>query len=198
MSFVGDIVGGILGTDDAADAQINAANQQQQLAQDIYEQQKELLDPFVQFGTGLLGQLGQSMNTIDREATLAQYYQSPEYQMQSQQARGQQLAASEATGGLGSTTTGNALSSIAPQLGQNYLSQQYAQQMDQFNKLMGGVNLGLGAAGGQTSAMGQMGSNVSNAIGQAGAAQAGSAMAPGQLLGQLGGMALGGFMGGGF
>lgn len=198
MSVVGDIVGGIFGTDDAADAAQKSADQQIALQKDIYDQQTEILSPFVDFGAGLLPQLGGAMQPIDRASTLNQYYSSPEYAMLSDQARNQQLAASEATGGLGSTATGNALSSIAPQLGQNYLNQKYAEQADLFNRLMSGVNVGLGAAGGQVSAAGQYGSQASQAIGQAGAAQSGAAMAPGQILGNLGGMALGGWLGGAF
>jgi hypothetical protein len=191
LGLVGSIIGGNK-ADDAAQAQVGAADRNLQFQQDIYDQQKEAFDPFLQFGTGLLPQLGQAMNPIDREATLAEYYQSPEYQTQSRQARGQQLAASEATGGLGSTSTGNALASIAPTLGQNYLSQQYAQQMDQFNKLMQGAGMGMNAAGMQSSAAGALGSGASQAINQMGAAQAGGALAQGQAinqgLGAIGGM----------
>ncbi len=192
--MIGSLIGGLAGlagsiiggnkADDAAQAQANAADKNLQFQQDIFDKQEGWFKPYLDFGTGLLPQLGQAMQPIDREASLAEYYKSPEYQAQSRQARGQQLAASEATGGLGSTSTGNALASIAPTLGQNYLSQQYAQQMDQFNKLMQGAGMGMNAAGMQSSAAGALGSSASQAINQQGAAQAGGALAQGQALNQ--------------
>lgn len=198
MSFVGDaigsVVGGITGSNKAADAQINAANQSAALSKEQFEAIQQNLAPFLQFGTNQLQGLQGMMQPLDRQGELAQFYSSPEFALQSRQARGQQLAASEATGGLGSTSTGNALASIAPQLGMSYLGQREAQQADLFNRLFAGAGMGLNAAAQQGQAGQNYVSQASQAFGQAGAAQAGKHLAPFQTLMQIGGMASGGGM----
>lgn len=198
MSFVGDIIGDITGANKSAEAQQQAAQQSAQISQEQFEQIQKNLSPFMEFGTNLLPALGQAMQPVNRQAELAAYYDSPEFAMQSGQARNQQLAASEATGGLGSTSTGNALASIAPQLGQNYLGMREAQQADLFNRLMGGATMGQNAAAGIGTAGQQYASQASQALQQGGAAAAGAAMAPWQTISSIGGMALGGYLGGGF
>lgn len=195
MSFVGDaigsVVGGITGANKAADAQTNAANQSAALSKEQFEQIQQNLAPFLQFGTSQLQGLGGLMQPLNRQQELAQFYSGPEFAMQSQQARGQQLAAAEATGGLGSTYTGNALASIAPQLGMNYLGQREAQQADLFNRLMSGAGMGLNAASMQGTAAQNYVSQASNAFGQAGAAQAGGATSGFNTLMGLGGTFIG-------
>ena len=197
MSFVGDaigsVVGGITGANKAADAQTNAANQSAALSKEQFEQIQQNLAPFLQFGTSQLQGLGGLMQPLNRQQELAQFYSGPEFAMQSQQARLQQLAASEATGGLGSTSTGNALASIAPQLGMNYLGQREAQQADMFNRLMAGAGMGLNAAAQQGQAGQNYASQASQAYNQAGAAQAGGSMSGFNTLMGLGG----GFIGAG-
>lgn len=195
MSFVGDaigsVVGGITGSNKAAEAQKDAASQSAALSKEQFESIQKNLAPFLQFGTNQLQGLGGLMQPLNRQQELAQFYQSPEFALQSRQARGQQLAASEATGGLGSTSTGNALASIAPTLGMSYLGQREAQQADLFNRLMAGAGMGLNAA----SMTGQAGQNyvsqASNAFNQAGAAQAGGAISGFNTLMGLGGTFIG-------
>ena len=195
MSFVGDaigsVVGGITGANKAADAQTNAANQSAALSKEQFEQIQQNLAPFLQFGTSQLQGLGGLMQPLNRQQELAQFYSGPEFAMQSQQARGQQLAASEATGWLGSTSTGNALASIAPQLGMNYLGQREAQQADMFNRLFAGAGMGLNAAAQQGQAGQNYASQASQAYNQAGAAQAGGSMSGFNTLMGLGGAFIG-------
>ncbi|NBV59439.1 MAG: DNA transfer protein [Synechococcaceae bacterium WB4_2_0811] len=196
MSFVGDaigsVIGGITGSNNAAEAQKDAANQSAALSREQFEAIQKNLAPFLQFGTSQLQGLGGLMQPLNRQQELEQFYQSPEFAMQSRQARGQQLAAAEATGGLGSTSTGNALASIAPQLGMGYLGQREAQQADLFNRLMAGAGMGLNAAAQQGQAGQNYVSQASNSFSQYGAAQAGKSLAPFNTLMQVGGMALGG------
>lgn len=196
MSFVGDaigsVVGGITGSNKAAEAQKDAASQSAALSKEQFDEIQKNLAPFLQFGTNQLQGLGGLMQPLNRQQELAQFYQSPEFALQSRQARGQQLAAAEATGGLGSTSTGNALASIAQQLGLSYLGQREAQQADLFNRLMAGAGMGLNAAAQQGQAGQNYVSQASNAFNQAGAAQAGKHLAPFNTLMQVGGMALGG------
>lgn len=198
MSFVGDaigsVVGGITGSNKAADAQIDAANKSAALSKEQFDIIQQNLAPFLQFGTSQLQGLGGLMQPLDRQGELAAYYNSPEFAMLSRQARGQQLAAAEATGGLGSTSTGNALASIAPQLGMSYLGQREAQQADLFNRIFAGAGMGLNAAAQQGQAGQNYVSQASQAFGQAGAAQAGKHLAPFQTLMQVGGLATTGGM----
>ena len=191
MSFVGDIIGDITGTNKAAEAQTNAANQSAALSKEQFEAIQKNLAPFLQFGTNQLQGLQGVMQPLNRQQELAQFYQSPEFALQSRQARGQQLAASEATGGLGSTSTGNALASIAPTLGMSYLGQREAQQADLFNRLMAGAGMGLNAASMQGTAGQNYVSQASNAFNQAGAAQAGGAISGFNTLMGLGGTFIG-------
>ncbi len=195
MSFVGDaigsVVGGITGANKAADAQTNAANQSAALSKEQFESIQKNLAPFLQFGTSMLPSLPGIIQPMDRQGELAAYYDSPEFALQSRQARGQQLASAEATGGLGATSTGNVLASNATTLGNQYLGQREAQRSDLFNRIMASVGLGLNAAT-QTGAAGQnYVSQASNAFNQAGAAQAGGALSGFNTLMGLGGAFIG-------
>ncbi|EFS1392511.1 DNA transfer protein [Escherichia coli] len=104
------------------------------------------------------------------------------------QARYQSLAAAEATGGLGSTATGNQLAAIAPTLGQNWLSG----QMNNYNNL---ANIGLGALTGQANAGQNYANNVSQLYQQQAAAAAANANKPSGFQSALGGAAAGAAMG---
>lgn len=172
------LAGSALSSKKSAKAQTQAADQSAELQREQFEAVQKNLAPFLEFGSSQLPALQGVMQPLNRQQELAQYYKSPEFSMLSRQARGQQLAASEATGGLGSSSTSNALAAIAPQLGMSYLGQREAQQADLFNRLMSGAGMGLNAA----SMTGQAGQNyasqASQAYQQAGAARAGAAMAP--------------------
>ena len=195
MSFVGDaigsVVGDITGANQAAEAQTNAANQSAAISKEQFEAIQKNLAPFLQFGTNQLQGLQGVMQPLNRQEELATYYSSPEFALQSRQARGQQLAAAEATGGLGSTSTGTALASIAPTLGMSYLGQREAQQADLFNRLMAGASMGLNAASMQGTAGQNYVSQSSNAFNQAAAAQAGGATSGFNTLMGLGGTFIG-------
>jgi len=172
---VGNVIGSVTGANAAADAQVSAANQSNALAQQIYNDQVERMTPYYDAGSTALSGLQSLVN--NRSGTLNDYYNSSEYAGLANQARYQQLASSEATGGLGSTATSNALASIAPQLGQNYLSSQY-------NNLMGLTGIGINAANTMNSAGSNYSSAYTNNVNQIGAAQAGNSLANGQALTQ--------------
>lgn len=177
----------------AADKQAKAAQSELELKRQMFDEQMAMGAPYRQFGEQYLPMLGDAMQPINREAELAAYYQSPEFSMMSDVARNQQLAASEATGGLGATSTGNALASIAPQLGQNYLAMREGQQADLFNRLLGGVNIGLSGAGMQQQAAGQFGSQAGDVMSRNAAQQAmaslGQAQTWSNTMGNLSGLA---------
>ena len=182
---------------DAADSQAKSAQSELELQRQMFDEQMALGQPYREFGEQYLPMLGEAMTPIDRQAELGAYYQSPEYAMMNEQARNQQLAASEATGGLGSTSTGNALGAIAPQLGQQHLAMREGQQSDLFNRLLSGVNIGLSGAGMQQQAAGTYGSQAGNIMAQNSMNQANASLAQGQLwgntIGSLGGLAYQGF-----
>lgn len=122
-----------------------------------------------------------NLSTLGGQNTaLNQYYGSDQYKALADQARYQSLNAAEATGGLGSTATSNQLASIAPQLGQNWLSG----QMNNYQNL---ANMGFGALTGQMNA----GQSYANNAGQLAGQQAGIAAANANKPSKLGGFAMG-------
>ena len=109
------------------------------------------------------------------------------------QARYQSLSSAEATGGLGSTATSNQLATIAPTLGQNWLSG----QMSNAQNL---ANIGLGALQGQANAGQSYANNMGSIYQQQASLAAANANKPsglqsaigGGLAGASAGMAIGG------
>ncbi|MBT0729513.1 hypothetical protein [Rosenbergiella nectarea] len=156
---------------------------------------------------------------------LNDYYNSAAYNQQANQARYQQLAAAEATGGLGASATSNQLASIAPSLGQQAYNQQLqantnlyglanqaAQQNisnysglfntaqsannNQYSQLLGLTNVGLSAGGATNAAAGEYSSAAQNNLNQIGAAKAGNLIANGSALLGLAGLGAGLYSGG--
>lgn len=182
---IGNVVGSITGANQAADAQVSASRDANSNAWNIYQDQKKTLAPFLSAGqNGLSGLVGLAGIPIDREGLLNQYYNGQEFNDMANQARYQQLASAEATGGLGSTATANGLGSIAPQLAQNYLSMMTDQQNNMYSQLMGLTNVGLNAGGASNAAAGQYANSYTNNMNQIGASKAGLSLANGNALTQ--------------
>ncbi|EIO2258733.1 DNA transfer protein, partial [Escherichia coli] len=138
----------------AAEAQKYAADLQNKQWQTIMKN----LAPFTPLAEQYVNQL-QNLSSLEGQGqALNQYYNSQQYKDLAGQARYQSLAAAEATGGLGSTATSNQLATIAPTLGQSWLSN----QMTNYNNL---ANVGLGALQGQANA-GQTYANNMSSIAQ--------------------------------
>ena len=164
----------------AAEAQKYAADLQNQQWQTIMKN----LAPFTPLAEQYVNQL-QNLSSLEGQGqALNQYYNSQQYKDLAGQARYQSLAAAEATGGLGSTATGNQLAAIAPTLGQNWLSG----QMNNYNNL---ANIGLGALTGQANAGQNYANNVSQLYQQQAAASAANANKPSGFQSALGGAAAG-------
>lgn len=143
------------GGDGGAGAQADATRQATALQREQWQTVMNNLAPYMQAGQPALQQL-QSLSTLQgQNDALNQYYDSSQYRQLAGQARYQNLAAAEATGELGSTSTANQLASIAPTLGQNWLSGQMQNQ----SNLLG---IGMNAAAGQASA----GQSYANNTGQ--------------------------------
>lgn len=128
-----------------AAAQADATNRATELQREQWQTVMNNLSPFTPLAQQYVTQLQDYSSLDGQNKALNEYYNSAQYQGLADQARNQILRSAQATGGLGSTATGNQLSSIAPTLGQNWLSG----QMNNANNLS---NIGLGALQGQANA----------------------------------------------
>ena len=198
----GSLLGGLYSANQQGKAADRAANLQSGAAQaGIDEQRRQfdaiqaILKPFVD--TGADAQSGQralvGLDGNDAQAQAIQALQnSPQYAALLGQGENRILANASATGGLRGGNTQGALAQFAPAL----LS---AQINDQYNRLGGLSSMGLGAAT-QTGAFGQASTNnVTQLLGQQGAALAGGALAQGRTQAGYANAitgALGQFMGG--
>lgn len=143
---VSSVIGGI-GARKAGKQQAKAQDEAMARQREGYNNAVNWLSPYEEAGqSGLEGLQAIAGQPIDRNQLLSDYFNSPEYQQLANQARYQSLAASEATGGLGSTVQSNQLGAIAPTLGQNYLSAMTDQQQNMYNQLMGLSSMGLNSA----------------------------------------------------
>lgn len=171
-----------------------------------------LLQAIQQQGGGVAAQQGaqnsafsalQNLSSSNGQANfLSNYYNSAEFKQMASQARNQQLASAEATGGLGSTSTGNALQSIAPQLGQQAYQQQLQNQTNLFGMAQGAqqnylqslgnlTGMGQAAAANQSAAGQSYANNTGQLLQGMGAIQAGRANQPSKAAGALTGAATG-------
>ncbi|KGA24899.1 DNA transfer protein [Pectobacterium brasiliense] len=143
---VSGVIGGI-GARKAAKEQNKAQDRAIAASQAGYNSAVSWMSPYEEAGqSALKGLQGIAGQPIDRNNLLSEYFNSNEYKMLNDQARYSGLNAAEATGGLGSTATGNMLSSIAPMLGQNYLADMNDQQQTMYGQLMGLTNMGAQSA----------------------------------------------------
>ena len=120
----------------------------------MFERSLELQQPYREAGYGALEGLQGLTDQDYRADKLESYYRGPEYAQMSQQVQGQQMRNAAVTGGVRGGANEAALASIAPQLGQQYLSglnQQYT----------GLANMGMGAASQGSGQAMQLGSNIS-------------------------------------
>lgn len=172
------------GGDSGAGAQADATNRGIDLQREMWQTNMQNLAPFTPLAQQYVGQLQGLSSLQGQQSALSDYYNSGQFQDLSNQARYQQLAASEATGGLGSSATSNGLASIAPMLGQNWLSG----QMNNYQNL---ANIGLGALQGQANAGQSYANNTGQLLQQQAGAAAANANQPSKLGGALQGAAAG-------
>nr|EGO0138581.1 DNA transfer protein [Salmonella enterica] len=174
------------GAKEAAEATKYAADLQNQQFNTIMNN----LKPFTPLADKYIGSLEGLSSLEGQGQALNNYYNSQQYQDLAGQARYQNLAAAEATGGLGSTATSNQLSAIAPTLGQQWLSG----QMNNYQNL---ANIGLGALQGQANAGQTYANNMSQISQQNAALAAANANRPSAMQSAVGGAASGALLGGG-
>jgi len=129
---------GYMSSKKAADAQLAASQSGQDYQERIYEQQRKDFMPYMQAGYKAVEGLQGLTDPAQRGQMLTDYYASPEFQAMQNQAETRAARLGSVTGSLRSGSTYKNLESIAAQLGQNYLTNQY-------NQLTGLANLGMGA-----------------------------------------------------
>lgn len=185
--------GGKGGGDNGAGAAADATKYAADLQNQQFDRIMGNLAPFTPLAQQYVSQL-QGLSTLGgQQQALGDYYNSGQFKDLANQARYQQLASAEATGGLGSTATANNLASIAPTLGQGWLSG----QMNNYQNL---ANIGLGALQGQANAGQSYANNTGQLLQQTASLAAANANRPStgqKLIGGIGsGAAIGGSVGG--
>lgn len=159
------------GGDGGAGAQAKVTQKGIDLQREMWQTNMQNLAPFTPLAQQYVSQL-QGLSTLQGQGqALNDYYNSQQYKDLAGQARYQSLMSAEATGGLGSTATGNQLAAIAPTLGQNWLSG----QMNNYQNL---ANIGLGALTGQANAGQNYANNASQLFQQQANAAAANANRP--------------------
>lgn len=170
-----------------AEAQARSQERAIDLQKSQWEQTQAQLKPYMQVGQPALQSLQNLTSLGGQGAALNDYYNSDQYKGLADQARYQQLASAEATGGLGSSATSNALAAFAPALGQNWLSG----QLQNYSNL---TNIGMNAATGQASAGQNYANNAGSLLQGLGQIQ-GAPQGPSRAQSAVGGAAAGAALG---
>jgi len=175
----------LLGSNVASNKAGSASRQQQAGVQAGIESEERMFDkslalqePYREAGYNALGGLQQLTDPTGRADALNQYYQGPEYAALSGQVEEQQLRNAAATGGIRGGANQAALATIAPQLGQQFLS-------GQNQRFTGLANMGMGAASQGSSQAMQLGGSVSALQQQAAQAGAANSLAQGNIWGNV-------------
>lgn len=188
MSFVGDllgnVIGGITGAKQAGEAAERAGQTQAAASQAGIDEQRrqfdaliELMSPYVTAGTGAMGQQQALIGLQGPEAqqqAISGFEQSPLFQSMTQQGENAILQNASATGGLRGGNVQGALAQFRPQALNALIEQQYGR--------LGGLStLGQASAAGQGAQGMQSASNIGNLLANQGAALAGGQMAKGGI-----------------
>lgn len=178
---VGTVASGVMSSKaskKASKTQAAAAREGMESEERMFERSLELQEPYREAGYNALSGLQGLTDPESRAASLKDYYAGPEYSQMAQQVEGQQLRNAAVTGGVRGGANQAALASIAPQLGQQYLSglnQQYT----------GLANMGMGASSQGAGQAMQLGHNISGLQQQAGQARAQNQIAQGNIWGNV-------------
>ena len=146
-----------------------------------FDKVQELLKPYAEAGTAAIGQqqalLGLGKPEAQQQA-IAALQRSPQFQALQQQGENALLQNASATGGLRGGNIQGALAQFRPALLSSLIDQQY-------NRLGGLSTIGQNAAAGTGAAAQTMGTNVTNLLGQQGAAAAGGELAQARAFGAI-------------
>lgn len=151
------VIGGAMASKGSKDA---SETQQQGVSDGIASQERmfnkslELQQPYREAGYGAIEQLQGLADPAGRAELLDNYYDSAEYGAMEAQSEERQMRNALATGGGRGGGNQVAMSTIAPQLGQQYLSNMNSQ----YTSL---ANMGMGAAGQGASAANSLGNGIS-------------------------------------
>lgn len=155
--------------DRASDAQVEAAEKNIKFQQGIYDDQKEMFQPYYNSGTNALNAYNYEMGLGDKPQGHGGFQTTPGYDFRMQQGVNALEGSAAASGGLYSGRTMKALQDY----GQGTASQEYGNYM---NRLSGLAGSGQSAAGQQATAAGNLGQSVGAAYGDIGNAQAAGAI----------------------
>jgi hypothetical protein len=178
------LVSGYMQGEAASDAaaiqgQASEAGIQEQRRQ--FDKVQELLKPYAEAGTGALSTqqafLGLKGPEAER-AAIERIQGGQTFQALQQQGENALLQSASATGGLRGGNLQGALAQFRPALLSSLIDQQYG-------RLGGLTTLGQNAAAGTGAAAQTMGTNVTNLLGQQGAAAAGAEIAQGKAFGAI-------------
>lgn len=182
------VVGGYMASESASKAANSAARAQgdaanAQIAEAGYQFDKiqEILSPYSQAGLKALGSQQDliGLNGADAQKSAVEAINnSPTMQAMTQQGENSILQNASATGGLRGGNVQGALAQFRPQLLSQLIQQQYG-------NLGGLVSIGQNAAAGTGNVQQNSSSQIINALGQQGAANAGAALATGQANAQM-------------
>jgi hypothetical protein len=166
---------------DAAAAQGAASEAGIQEQRRQFDKVQELLKPYAEAGTGALSAqqafLGLQGPEAER-AAIERIQGGQTFQALQQQGENALLQSASATGGLRGGNLQGALAQFRPALLSSLIDQQYG-------RLGGLTTLGQNAAAGTGAAAQTMGTNVTNLLGQQGAAAAGAEIAQGRAFGAI-------------
>lgn len=185
----------------AAAAQMSAADQAARVEREMFEETQATLRPFVEAGYGGVAELGAYaepglfaleqqaaitglMGPEAQAAQIAQIESSPLYQARVRQGEEALLQQASATGGLRGGNIQGALAQFRPQMLTEEIERTYG-RLGGFTSLGAETQsrlagLGQAAAAGEAAAASGAAGGISQALTQAGQAQAGSAIARGQ------------------
>jgi hypothetical protein len=180
ISVGGQLIGGS-SSQSASNDQVNAANEAIQAMQQQFAQTRSDLLPWLTAGSSALGPM-QALLGIGgadaQQSAINNLENGPMFQSMMRNGQEAILGNASATGGLRGGNTQGALFN----LGQDALAQVIQQQFNNLG-MLSGQGLGAGSSLGQFGA--ENAANIADLLGQRGAAQAGGALANGQMWGGI-------------
>lgn len=182
------VVGGVMqgnAADKAASKQNAAAQAGIDSQERMFDKSLEMQAPYREAGYNALSGLEGLTSAEGRATALDDYYNSAEFATMNAQNEEQQLRNAAATGGVRGGNNQAAMAAIAPQMGQNFLNNQY-------NQLTGLANMGMGAASQGAGAANQLGASMNQTQQNIGMNNASNELAQGNInantIGTLGGL----------
>jgi len=165
LSAAGSLASGIMGSnaaEDAANAQLTAANNANALQWKMYQQNRSDMMPWLTAGTGAVNRLSTGLQPGGEydKFTMADFTADPGYQYRQKEGVNALRAGSSAAGNFGSGNMGAALTSYGQNLANNEYQNAYGRWLDSYNRVAGLAGTGQQ----QSQAMASSGTNTANAM----------------------------------